>query len=74
MAAFVYIEPGTTFDLNIFLVWESNPGGLLNLGPIYGYLMARGYVPRREGVLIEDWEVQFLPVSSPLARKRLPRR
>lgn len=71
VAAFLYIEPGTTFDLDIFIVWEPEPGGLLNLGPIYAYLAARGCEPRREGVMIGDWEVQFLPIGTPLEAEAL---
>ena len=71
VAAFFYIEPGTTFDLDIFIVWEPEPGGLLNLGPIYEYLAARGCEPRREGVMIEGWEVQFLPTGTPLEAEAL---
>ena len=35
--------------------------GLVSLGPIYGYLEKLGYLPVKEGVLIEDWLVQFVP-------------
>lgn len=59
VAAFLYIEPGTTFDLDVFITWEPGTSGLLDLSPIYEYLRAHGYEPQREGVMIEGWEVQF---------------
>ncbi len=71
VAAFLYIEPGTTFDLDVFIAWEPRPGGLLDIGPIYAYLLARGYTAQGETVAIEDWEVQFLPPNTPLAEEAL---
>jgi hypothetical protein len=29
VAAFLYLEPGTTFDLDVFILWEASPNGLL---------------------------------------------
>ena len=71
VAAFLYIEPGTTFDLDIFITWEIGTGGLLDLGPIYQYLARRGCKPQREGILIEGWEVQFLPSAGELEKEAL---
>lgn len=71
VAAFLYIEPGTTFDLDAFIAWEPGASGLLDLSPIYDYLRARGFEPQREGVMIEGWEVQFLPTGSPLEKEAL---
>jgi len=71
VAAFFYIEPGTTFDLDVFIAWEPTAGGLLNLGPIYAYLMERGYQPERETIMIEGWAVQFLPPGSALTKEAL---
>lgn len=67
VAAFFYIEPGTTFDLDVFLVWKTGVAGLIDLGPIYDYLQKLGCEPRREGVMIAGWEVQFIPTHTPLA-------
>ncbi|MCX6967795.1 MAG: hypothetical protein NTZ46_08480 [Verrucomicrobia bacterium] len=71
VAAFFYIEPGTTFDLDVFIAWEPGAGGLLDFGPIYSYLMARGYQPEREAIMIEGWAVQFLPPGSALTKEAL---
>src|SRR6267378_3753642 len=62
IAAIYYLEPYQTDDIDVFispvLVGQS---GLVFLGPIYGYLEKLGYLPVKEGVLIEDWLVQFVP-------------
>lgn len=71
VAAFLYIEPGTTFDLDVFIAWETAASGLVDFGPIYQYLGAKGYQPQREGILIEGWEVQFLPPGSALEKEAL---
>ena len=33
VAAFLYIEPGTTFDIDAFITWEPGASGLLAGGP-----------------------------------------
>ena len=72
VAAFLYIEPATTFDLDVFIAWKPGPGGLLDPGRIYGYLIGRGYDQfEREAIIIEDWPVQFLPLGSPLIEEAL---
>ena len=55
VAAFLYIEPGTTFDLDVFIAWEPGAGGLLNVTPLYTWLMARGCSPKGETVTIAGW-------------------
>src|SRR5262249_17269782 len=47
---------------------------LISLEPIYSYLRSKGYDQhRREGIVIEGWPVQFLPVASPLDIEALAR-
>ena len=65
VAAFYYLEPGTTFDVDIFIAWEVEPSGLINLAPIYAYLLGKGYVPKGETIGIEGWGVRFVPPNSP---------
>jgi hypothetical protein len=65
MAAVFYVEPFTTFDLDIFFA-ASVSGGLITLTPIYEYLAAAGYRAKGEAVNIEGWPVQFLPTYNPL--------
>jgi hypothetical protein len=65
MAAIFYVEPFTTYDLDIFFA-TSVPGGLVTLTPVYAYLAAAGYETEGEAVNIEGWPVQFLPTYNPL--------
>jgi hypothetical protein len=65
--AFFYIEPDTTYDVDVFCVisgMEAN--ALVMLEPIYDYLRAKGYKPDAEMVIIEGIPVQFLPVFNSL--------
>jgi hypothetical protein len=72
VAAFLYIEPGSTYDLDIFISWEPIPGGLVILEPIYDYLKQRGYAEfRHEGIVVEGWPVQFLPTDNGLVKEAL---
>jgi hypothetical protein len=71
VAAYNYIEPTVTEDLDILISFDTVPdrpkSGLLTLSPIYSYLAAKGYGEhRKEGVVIEGWPVQFLPVANDL--------
>ncbi len=71
VAATRYIEPIQTYDLDIFVVLPVSPSGLISLTPIYAYLTQRGYTPQGEGIIIEDWPVQFLPVYDELTEEAL---
>lgn len=71
VAAFLYIEPGTTYDLDIFIAWEAPPGAFITLGPIYSFLLGRGYKIDRENIVIEGWPVQFLPPGTKLVEEAL---
>jgi hypothetical protein len=67
MAANFYVEPDTTFDLDIFCVLADEAGsGLDLLRPLYDYLREMGYQPDRETIDIEGMPVQFLPVFNAL--------
>jgi len=72
VAAFLYIEPAATFDLDIFTVWEPGQGALLTTQSLYEYLASRGYNQyEKEAVIIEGWAVQFLPLATPLVAEAL---
>ena len=71
VAAFFYIEPGTTYDLDVFMLWEPAQGGLLDMGPIYNYLLERGHRAAGESIEVEGWPVQFLPSIGALTREAL---
>jgi len=73
VAAYNYIEPAVTHDLDILLAFDSTSvSALVSLQPIFSDLAARGYtVHSDEGLIIEGWPVQFLPVADDLQREAL---
>ena len=66
IAALFYIEPLTTFDLDVFVLLANGPSPLVSLSPIYSWLQQRGYTPRGEQVVIEGIPVHFIPAYNPL--------
>ena len=72
MAATFYIEPISTFDLDVFVVLPQPPGNLLvTLTPLYNHLRAAGFREDKECVVIAGIPVQFLPVFNPLVGEAL---
>ena len=68
MGATFYLEPVSTFDLDIFVVFPQEQL-IQTLTPICEFLRARGYQPHGESVVIGNWPVQFLPAETPLLRE-----
>src|SRR5712692_9131491 len=70
VAALNYVEVTSTVDLDVLISIDdlTNPStGLAAITPLLDYLRARGYTEfRDEGILIEGWPVQFLPVADDL--------
>ena len=76
VAALNYVEASATEDLDILVSFEELQGqpksGLLTLQPIVSYLAGLGYAEfRKEGLVIEGWPVQFLPVANDLDKEAL---
>ena len=76
VAAYNYIEPAVTDDLDILVSFREArhqaASGLITLAPIFSYLKARGYDEhRKEGVVIAGWPVQFLPIANDLDAEAL---
>jgi hypothetical protein len=76
VAAYNYIEPAVTNDLDILVSLEERASAerptLVSLDPILSYLKEKGYDQhRKEGIVIEGWPVQFLPVANPLDAESL---
>ena len=75
VGALFYLEPIMTSDLDVLVSVEGMTtarSGLVTLSPVFEYLKAKGYSEfRQEGVVIEGWPVQFLPVASPLDSESL---
>ncbi len=71
VAALNYIEPTLTDDLDILVAIDGGVGppatGLVTLEPIFAYLRKRGYTEfTKQGIVIEGWPVQFLPLADDL--------
>lgn len=60
IGASFYIEAVSTQDIDIFAHLTRLPPAFEELSAIYSYLREKGYLPRNEFVVIEDWDVQFL--------------
>jgi hypothetical protein len=77
VAALNYIEPAVTEDLDILISFEElqyRSSGIVTLEPLNSYLRALGYTEyRKEGIVIEGWPVQFLPVANELDAEALDR-
>jgi hypothetical protein len=68
IAGIFYIEPITTFDLDIFIIIEQK-SKIITLTPIYDWLGNRGYKYKNEQIIIENIPVQFLPAYNPLVEE-----
>lgn len=68
MGATFYLEPVSTFDLDIFVLFEGAPL-ILTLSPIYSFLAARGHKAEGDAIVICGWPVQFLPAETSLLRE-----
>ena len=75
VAAMNYTEPMLTSDLDILISiaeLKQPQSGLVTLAPIFEHLRKAGYAEfKDEGVLIEGWPVQFLPVADDLDAEAL---
>jgi hypothetical protein len=73
VAALNYIEPTVTEDVDVLISFEGQSrAGLITLGPIVSYLAEAGYTQwEKEGLIVEGWPVQFLPVSDGLDQEAL---
>jgi hypothetical protein len=72
IAATFYVEPVSTFDLDVFFAVDEAPADkLFSLAPLYHYLADLGHHAVGEAVEIEGWPVQFLPAFNPLLEEAL---
>jgi hypothetical protein len=68
IGAMFYVEPFSTEDLDVFVLTPEDR--LVIELPGWEYLKARGYTEiRKEGIVVEGWPVQFMPVNNPLERE-----
>lgn len=73
VAAFRHVAASLTDDLDLLVAFASPaPTGLLTLGPVFERLATLGYSQfAAEGLVVEGWPVQLLPVASPLDAEAL---
>ena len=72
MAAILYIEPFATRDMDILVELKVPASGIVSLAEIHRRLSELGYSGfDKEGVVIGDWPVQFIPVTTPLDKEAL---
>jgi hypothetical protein len=73
VASFFYLEVAMTEDVDVLVVVNPPHGrSIVTMQPVFDDLAARGYREfRKEGLLIEDWPVQFLPVADALDAEAL---
>ena len=72
VGAIFWLEPFATKDLDVFVTLPTGEGSsLLTLGPIYSYLMNRGYQPSGQFIVIEGWAEEFVPHATPLVEEAL---
>lgn len=68
IGAMFYVESFSTKDLDVFILTPDEQ--LVLKIPGLDYLKERGYTEwRNEGIVIEGWPVQFMPVANPLERE-----
>jgi hypothetical protein len=76
VAAYNYIEPTLTEDLDLLVSFDAGSNkpqpGLITLEPVLSYLKQHGYDQfRAEGIVVEGWPVQFLPLGNELDTEAL---
>lgn len=72
IAAFQYIEATATEDLDILANIHVVGSGLVTMAPLFSYLREKGYAEfRKEGIVIEGWPVQFLPIADDLDKEAM---
>ncbi len=69
MASIFYIEPITTYYIDIMIILENENRLLVSLSPIYEWLSKKGYSTDKEHIIIEGIPVQFLPVYNELVEE-----
>jgi len=72
VGATFHLEPVSTLDVDIFVIFRREPDSLLvSLQSIFNYLAAKGCQMEGEYAMISGWPVQFLPSTGPLVEEAL---
>lgn len=68
IGAMFYVEPFSTEDIDLFVLTPEDR--LVVELPGWDYLKKHGYTEiRKEGIVVEGWPVQFMPVNNALERE-----
>ena len=72
VGATFYLEPVSTFDVDVFISFKSQEGSIIvSPAPIFDYLKGFGCKMEGEYIVISGWPVQFLPTGEPLLEDAL---
>ncbi|MDQ3021596.1 MAG: hypothetical protein M3R36_13660 [Bacteroidota bacterium] len=71
VASIFYIEPITTYDLDIMIVLKEESDSLISLSPIYDWFGKKGFKFDKEHIIIEGVPVQFIPVYNELVNEAI---
>ena len=70
VASIFYIEPATTYDLDVFVrLQEEHESSLTIMKPVFAWLKKEGYEFLGEHILLEGIPVQFIPVYNNLLKE-----
>jgi len=70
VGAMFYVEPFATQDIDVLVMTAEPSTKLIVEIPGWTYLKEHGFSEiRKEGVVIEGWPVQFIPVTNALGRE-----
>lgn len=75
VGAINYLQAMTTQDIDIFVSIAPPKGKLIiTFDPIYNYLKGLGYACKGQHIVVEGWQVEFLPAEDPfVTRHYFPR-
>ena len=72
VGATFYLEPVSTFDVDVFIAFKPQQQSVIvSPAPIFDYLKGFGCKMEGEYIVISGWPVQFLPASGPLLEQAL---
>ena len=72
VGATFFLEPSATLDIDIFVSLQNALAtSIISLKPIYDYFTARNCRVEGEYIIIEGWQVQFLPPGDALGEEAL---
>ena len=72
VGATFYLEPVATYDVDIFVNFQRQPGSvLITPQPIFDFLLPRGGTLEGEFIIVAGWPLQFLPPTGPLTEEAL---